>query len=127
MYKKQLLLALLLVGFSIQSQIVSKDFRRTKFNIQKDSVRIDSVSINSQKFKVLNAKQQIIDPQEYQINFIKALLIIDSKIYPEITVEYFRFPEFVTKVYAPFDKKLMVPNRTNTGPLYKQYKYWKTL
>lgn len=118
MYKKQLLLALLLVGFSIQSQIVSKDFRRTKFNIQKDSLRIDSVSINSQKFKVLNAKQQIIDPQEYQINFIKALLIIDSKIYPEITVEYFRFPEFVTKVYTPFDKSRIVPNNTNTGKLY---------
>ena len=44
--------------------------------------------------------------------------MIDAKKYPEITVEYFRFPEFVTKVYAPFDKKLMVPNNTNTGPLY---------
>ena len=40
------------------------------------------------------------------------------KKYPEITVEYFRFPEFVTKEYTPFDKKLIVPNNINTGPLY---------
>ena len=118
MYKKLLLLILLLLGFSIQSQIVSKDFRRTKFNIQTDSIQIDSVAINSQKFRVLDAKQHIIDPQEYQINFLKALLIIDSKIHSEITVEYFRFPEFITKVYTPFDKNRIVPNNTNTGKLY---------
>jgi hypothetical protein len=118
MYKKLLLLSLLLIGLTLQSQTVSKDFRSKKFIIQKDSVQIDSVNINSQRFKVLDAFNNIINPQEYKIDFIKALLIINSKKYSEITVEYFRFPEFVTKIYTPFDKKLIVPNSTNTGKLY---------
>jgi len=118
MYKNLLLLLLLLIGLTIQSQTVSKDFRSKKFSIQKDSVQIDSVNINSQQFKVFNTYHKEINSQEYQIDFIKAILVIDSKKYPEIIVEYFRFPAFITKIYTPFDKKLIVPNSTNTGQLY---------
>lgn len=118
MYKSFLFLVLLLIGSKIQGQKVSKEFRTKTFRIQKDSVQIDTIPINSQRFEVRNKFQQRINPQEYQVDFLKAILMIDAEKYPEITVNYFRFPEFVTKVYAPFDKKLMVPNRTNTGPLY---------
>lgn len=118
MYKKILLKLLLLIGFISQAQTVSKDFRSKKFIIQKDSLQIDSITINSQRFKILNASNKEINPEEYQIDFIKALLIINSKKYTEITVEYFRFPEFITKTYTPFNKKLIVPNNTNTGRLY---------
>ena len=118
MYKSFLFLLLLLIGSKIQGQKVSKEFRTKTFRIQKDSVQIDTIPINSQRFEVRNKFQQRINPQEYQVDFLKAILMIDAEKYPEITVNYFRFPEFVTKVYAPFDKKLMVPNRTNTGPLY---------
>ena len=118
MYKSYLFLVLLLIGSKIQGQKVSKEFRTKTFRIQKDSVQIDTIPINSQRFEVRNKFQQRINPQEYQVDFLKAILMIDAEKYPEITVNYFRFPEFVTKVYAPFDKKLMVPNRTNTGPLY---------
>ena len=118
MYKNLLFLLLLLIGSKIQGQTVSKDFRTKTFRIQKDTVQIDTIPINSQRFTVRNKFQKRINPQEYQVDFLKAILMIDAKKYPEITVEYFRFPEFVTKVYAPFDKNLMVPNNTNTGPLY---------
>jgi|TARA_B110000881_G_C18597543_1_gene532548 hypothetical protein len=118
MYKNLLFLLLLLIGSTIQGQTVSKDFRSKTFRIQKDTVQIETTNINSQRFKVRNKLQKVIDPQEYQIDFLKAILIIDSKKYTEITVEYFRFPEFVSKIYAPFDKNLIVPNNTNTGPLY---------
>ena len=100
MYKKILLKLLLLIGFISQAQTVSKDFRSKKFIIQKDSLQIDSITINSQRFKILNASNKEINPEEYQIDFIKALLIINSKKYTEITVEYFRFPEFITKTYT---------------------------
>ena len=118
MYKNLLFLLLLLIGSKIQGQTVSKDFRTKIFRIQKDTVQIDTIPINSQRFTVRNKFQKRINPQEYQVDFLKAILMIDAKKYPKITVEYFRFPEFVTKVYAPFDKKLVVPNNTNTGPLY---------
>jgi hypothetical protein len=49
---------------------------------------------------------------------IKATLIINPKKYNNITVEYFRLPEFITKVYTPFDEKLILQNNNNQGQLY---------
>ena len=118
MYNRFFVLLFLFIGFSIQSQIISKDFRSKKFLIKKDTLQIDSVSINSHKFKVLNSQSQLIASNEYKIDFSKAILIIDSKKHSEITVEYFRFPNFITKIYTPLDENLIVPNGTNTGKLY---------
>ncbi|MEE9407892.1 MAG: hypothetical protein V3V28_07440 [Polaribacter sp.] len=118
MFKKILFFLLLFTGFSIQSQTISKDFRIKKFIIEKDTVQLDSVAINSQLFKVKNAFLKTIAATKYKIDFSQALLIINSKKYSEITVEYFRFPDFITKTYTPFNERLILPNGTNTGKLY---------
>ncbi|QTD36858.1 hypothetical protein JL193_12070 [Polaribacter batillariae] len=118
MYQKIILLILLFVGYSIQAQTISKDFRSKKFLIQKDTVQFDTVSVNSQQFKVLNSFLKPITPTEYKVDFSKATLIINPKKYPEITVEYFRFPDFVTKTYTSYDESFILPNGVNTGKLY---------
>jgi len=118
MYNRFIFVLFCFVGFSIQSQTFSKDFVSKKFLIKGDTIQIDSVSINSQRFTIFNSQSKLIPFQEYKIDFGKAILIIDSKKYTEIRVEYFRFPDFVTKNYTPFDEKLIVPNSTNTGKLY---------
>jgi len=118
MTKKVLLISFLLIGFFAQAQITSTDFRSKTFFLVKDTLHIDTVSINSQKFKVLTSKKKEIKISEYQIDFSKALLIINSKKYPEIIVEYFRFPEFITKTYRVFDERIIVPNISNTKKLY---------
>ncbi|MDP5107142.1 MAG: hypothetical protein NWQ31_13345, partial [Polaribacter sp.] len=109
---------LLLIGFSIQSQTISTDFRKRTIEVKKDTIQLDSVPINSQKFKILDISKNKLLSSDYKVDFSNAILIIDSKKYSEITVEYFRFPEFVTKVYAPFDEKLILQNTTNNGVLY---------
>ena len=106
------------IGFSIQAQTVSKDFRTKKFLIEKDTIQLDSVAINPQKFVVKNVFLERIPYSEYQIDFSNAVLIINAKKYQEITVDYFRFPDFITKTYSPFNEKLILPNGTNTGKLY---------
>ena len=118
MTKRILFLLMFFIGFFAHSQITSSDFRSKKFIVTQDTIRFDSVPINPQQFKVLNSQQRILFPSEYQIIYNEAILIIDSKKYQEITIEYFRFPEFLTKVYSPFDKRLIVPNNSNTGKLY---------
>ena len=55
---------------------------------------------------------------EYQIDFSNAVLIINSKKYSKITVEYFRIPDFITKIYSPFDEKLILQSNSNQGQLY---------
>jgi len=118
MTKKALALLLFFIGFFAQAQITSSDFRSKKIIVTQDSIRFDSVAINPQKFKILNSQQQIINPTEYQVIYNDAILIINSKKYQEITIEYFRFPNFLTRTYSPFDKRLIVPNNSNTGQLY---------
>ncbi|QNM85479.1 hypothetical protein H9W90_15025 [Polaribacter pectinis] len=118
MVQRILFFLFIFIGFSIQAQTISKDFRSKKFLIEKDTLQLDSVAINPQKFTVKNTFLKTIASSEYKIDFSKAVLIINSKIYKEITVEYFRFPEFITKTYSPFDEKLILPNETSTGQLY---------
>ena len=99
----------------------ANDFLRFSFkkiSVTKDTVRFDSVPINPQRFKVINAQKKVLFPSEYHLIYNDAILIIDSKKYREITIEYFRFPNFLTRTYSPFDKKFIVPNNSNTGPLY---------
>ncbi len=118
MFQKVLFFAVFFLGFSIQSQTISSDFRTKTFEIKKDSIQLDSVAINPQKFLVLDSLKKPILVNDYTIDFSKALLIINSKKYPKITVEYFRFPEFITKIYSPFDESRILPNTNNDGILY---------
>lgn len=118
MIKRILFFCCLFLGLTVNAQIKSKEFRSKKFEVVKDTILIDTVNINSQKFKVLNADKKIISSSEYKIDFIKAQLIINSKKHKSITVEYFIFPDFVTKVYKQFDEKIIVPDTKNTQKLY---------
>ncbi|AOW18281.1 hypothetical protein LPB03_12840 [Polaribacter vadi] len=118
MFKKYLFFGLLFVGYAIQSQTISTDFRKRNIDIKKDTIQIDSVAINPQKFKILDSLKNNIPALEYQIDFSNAVLIINSKKYSKITVEYFRIPYFITKIYSPFDEKLILQSNTNQGQLY---------
>ena len=105
MIQRILFFLLLFIGCSIQSQTVSKDFRKQKFLIEKDTIQLDSVALNPQNFKVFNAALKVLPSSEYAIDFSDAILRINSKKYAEITVAYYRLPDFITKVYTPFDEK----------------------
>ena len=109
---------LLFIGFSIQSQTITTDFRSQKLFLKKDTIKFDSVAINPLNFKVLNKLLKPIAPSEYKIDFNNAALVINAIAYPDITLEYFRFPNFITKTYTPYDQNLILPNSTNTGKLY---------
>ena len=118
MLQKYLLFVLFFVGFSVQAQKISSDFRKKIIEVQKDTIQLDSVALNPQRFKILNVLKKKILASEYTIDFSKAILIINSKKYSKIAVEYFRIPEFITKVYTPFDEKLILQNTPNNGTLY---------
>lgn len=118
MIKRIALLLLFFTGVFAYSQTTSSDFRSVKVIITQDTIRFDSVPINPQRFQIKDVQQQIIPPSQYEVNFSEATVIINSEQYQEITIEYFRFPSFLTMTYSPFDKRLIVPNNSNTGKLY---------
>ena len=118
MIKKIVFFYFLFLGLTTTAQVKSKEFRSKKIELVNDTIQIDTVNINSQLFKVFNASKERISSLEYQIDFMNATLIIDSKKHPIITVEYFRFPDFVTKIYQKYDERIIVPNTNNTKKLY---------
>lgn len=118
MLKKIVFCCCLFLGLTVNAQIKSNQFRSKKFELVKDTIQIDTININSQRFKVVDSNNKIIPRSEYKINFIKAQLIINANKYSFITVEYYLFPDFVTKVYKKFDEKIIVPDTKNTQKLY---------
>ena len=118
MFKKKISLLFICIGLSCLAQEVDTDFRKKYLEIKQDTIQLDSVPLNSQSFKVLNAKKIAIPKSDYSIDFYKAILIINSKKYREIYVEFFRLPDFVRKIYSPFDEKLIIRQNTNEGKLY---------
>ncbi len=118
MTKNLLFVLCLFFGIVAHAQKTSKDFRVKKIEIKKDTIQIDSVGINPTNFKVFTSDKTAISSTDFQVDFSTAQLIINAKKYPKIIIEYYRYPEFVTKTYSPFDKKLIVPDTNNTGQLY---------
>ena len=110
----------LLFFYAISSfaQTKSKNFKSKTVTVTNDTIRIDSVSISPDKFKIFTKNKELISNGEFQIDFSKAILILDSKKYSEISIEYYVFPEFLTKTYKIFDENIIVPKRTNSSKLY---------
>ncbi|WP_298419313.1 hypothetical protein [uncultured Kordia sp.] len=94
---------------SVQGQT---DNRRTKKLAIKDSIVLDSVSINPYKFRLTDKKNKQLDSTAYRIDFQKAILYLNlSKISTDsIRVSYTQYPTFLTKKYTGFNKDVIVQN-----------------
>ncbi|AUC16475.1 hypothetical protein BTO06_15540 [Tenacibaculum sp. SZ-18] len=101
-----------LLGFG---QKKLKEFRSKKLTLKSDTIQIDSVSINPTFFKLFSKDGKEISKEQYQVDFVKSKLFIKSDSFPEVIMEYLRYPAFLTKKYSLLDKRLIVPNSTNTS------------
>jgi len=119
--KKVLLLFFLLISVLINAQIQSKNVHLKSFLVKNDSVKIDTISISPFNFKVFSDSNAEIDSSKYTVDFSKSLLIFkkeNSIKFSEITVQYISYPDFITKNYFKFDKKLIVPKATDQTQLF---------
>ncbi|TCK65085.1 hypothetical protein DFQ05_2298 [Winogradskyella wandonensis] len=92
----------------------------TKRIAVKDSIKIDSVSINSSFFKVKTKSGRIIDSNLYTIDFSKSVLRLKNfQTLDTVIVEYLRYPDFITKTYKQLDKSIIVENTEARQKLYQ--------
>ncbi len=107
-----------LIGFCGYAQSKTSNYRTKKVAV-KDSIQIDSVSINSSWFSVKTKDNSIIDSTHYTINFSKALLTFKKPIETDsIIINYLKFPNFLTKTYKQLDDNIIVNNTDNIQKLY---------
>ena len=103
------------------AQEIATPYQSKKIIVSRDTIQIDSVSINASFFKVLNLKQEPIDTSFYKIDFQKAILTFKNnfKTSDTLLVRYLKFPDFLTKEYTIYDKSRVVKNENLNGSLYK--------
>jgi len=112
-------LLLFFISFCAIAQETSSNFRSKKVAV-KDSIQIDSVSINTINFSIKKKNGMHIDSSFYNINFSKALLTFKKPIKTDtIIINYLRFPKFLTKTYRQLNEKIIVENTDNLDKLYK--------
>ncbi|MBT8260345.1 MAG: hypothetical protein KJN82_03460, partial [Bacteroidia bacterium] len=109
----------LLLGFGALAQDTKSTYV-TKKIVVKDTIQIDSVSINSTRFLLKDKQGRIIDSSQYTIDFKKALLRLKTPLTTDtLIVEYLRFPEFITKTYKQLDESIIVDNTKDLNKLYR--------
>nr|WP_321232554.1 hypothetical protein [uncultured Psychroserpens sp.] len=95
------------------------NYRRKTLAVR-DSIKIDTVSINSSLFILKRKDKTRIDTSYYKIDFAKALLTFKKPIAVDsVEVDYLRYPDFLTRKYFQLDDKIIVQNTDNLQKLYK--------
>ncbi|MBV7268865.1 hypothetical protein [Winogradskyella luteola] len=118
--KSTLLFLLILCSFLGFSQENSSNYKRKRLAV-KDTIQIDSVSINPSKFVIKTKDGKVLDSTLYTIDFSKAILRFNQPIVMDtIEVEYLSYPKFLTKVYKQLDDNVIVDRSgSGTEALYK--------
>ena len=92
----------------------------TKSVAVSDSIVVDSVSINSSKFLVRKKDETVIDSSFYNVDFSKAILTFKKPIEEDsITIEYLRYPDFLTRKYFQLDESIIVESNSKMQQFYK--------
>ena len=100
------------------SQEQDSNFRQRKVAV-KDSIKIDSVSINPSRFTVRTKDDKIIDSTFYSVDFAKAILRFKQLTEIDtIKIEYLRYPKFITKVYKQLDDEVIIERSSQFQQLY---------
>jgi len=105
---------------TIFGQDTSGNFRSKTIAVR-DTIHIDSVSINSFEFKLLSKQNTTVDSTFYKVNFEKASVILSPQLQSQndsITIQYYRYPDFLTKKYFEFDPAIIVTQNDNLQKLY---------
>jgi hypothetical protein len=127
MLKKVLLFWVFICFFGAFAQENKSAYETKKITLSKDTIAIEKVSINPNFFQVFDAKNIAIDSSFYKINFQKAQLVFNPNYTTKdsITINYLKFPDFLTKEYSIYDASRVVPNQE--GNLYSLQKESKVI
>jgi hypothetical protein len=117
--KHTLFLLLVIGSFSVLAQENSTNYVKKRIAF-KDSIRIDSVSINPTKFLIKTKDNRVLDSTFYTVDFPEAILTFKKPIETDtIQIEYLRYPDFLTKVYKQLDDNIIVERSSNLQQLYR--------
>lgn len=74
-------------------------------------IQIDSVALNSQYFQLATQQGSLIDTAFYKVDFNRAELTLKKPVGDTLVVSYLNYPDFLTRTYALYDTRRIVPNK----------------
>ncbi len=80
-----------------------------------DTIVLDSVSINSSYFELKTKTGVVLDTSLYKVNFALAKVFLSKKaksLTDTLTVNYLKYPDFLTRTYFVFDPKIIVKSNS---------------
>lgn len=119
MLRKQVPILLFFLIFPLLVLAQNTLYQLKKIKVTRDTVHLDTVSINSAFFKILDKNNVEIDTSAYTVDFSKATLLLKNVGEADsLTVRYLNFPDFLTKTYSIYDAKRLVSS-TGSGLMYR--------
>lgn len=110
---------LCLIGVMGFSQNQDPKYKTKKVAV-KNTIIIDSVSINSSWFSIKTESNKVLDTSFYDIDFPRAILTLKKLISSDsIIIDYLKFPEFLTKTYKQLDEHIIVESNEGIEKLYQ--------
>ncbi|NRB60640.1 MAG: hypothetical protein HRU50_11970 [Winogradskyella sp.] len=117
--KKAILFLILLCSYLGSTQDKNSGYQKKRFGV-KDTIRIDSVSINPSRFIVTTKDNKVLDSTNFKVDFAKSILTFKKNIQLDsIDIEYLKYPDFITKVYKQLDDNVIVDRSKGAEALYK--------
>ena len=119
MFKKGLLLLVLLSFSGLSAQEIKSLYQTKKVAVSQDTISIEKVSISPSFFKLMNREGKEIDTTFYKVDFKTGKLFFKNGFTStdSLTLRYFKYPEHLTKTYSIYDQDKVVPNEA--GNLYQ--------
>jgi hypothetical protein len=122
MLKKVLFWMVLFCFSALQAQETNSGYSAKKIAFTTDTIHLETFSINSNFFKILDAKNQVVDSTLYQINFPKGYLLFQKQSFSptdSLTVYYAKLPDILTQEYTIYDSSKILDNDISNQNLYK--------
>ncbi|WP_159800316.1 hypothetical protein [Flavobacterium sp. MK4S-17] len=120
MLKKNVLLLLLCCVSAVYGQEITTPYKSRKIFVERDTLQIDSVSINNAFFELKDSNGTAINTSLYKIDYAKAILVFRNgyRAQDSLTVNYLTYPDYLTKRYSIYDDSRVVANDAVSGTRY---------
>lgn len=75
------------------------------------TVHLDSVALNNTYFKIVNNHGIDLDTANYTVDYNKATFTFTQPLQDTLNISFLNYPDFLTRTYALYDTKRIVPNK----------------
>jgi hypothetical protein len=120
MFKRGLLLIFICCFSAVYAQEIITPYKKRLITAERDTVKIDSVSINKVFFKLQDRQGNDIDTSYYSVDFRNSVLVFKNgyRSTDTLTMRYLSYPGYLTKKYSIYDNTAVVANDAAEGKRY---------